>query len=158
MITCIFEKGTKAHLRHAVVDVLVLKEDKILLVRRTKRLLEGGKWGLVGGYVERTENLQEAAEREIFEETGYKIRDLTLLTIRHNADRPHEDRQNISFVFFCKALEKEGTADGESDERRWFGFDELPSEENLAFDHPLNIKLYLQYRKENFPLPVFKLR
>jgi 8-oxo-dGTP diphosphatase len=156
MITCFFEKGTEAHLRHVVVDILVLKEDKILLVKRTKTLMEGGKWGLVGGYVERDENLQEAAEREIFEETGYKIKDIILLTIRHNPDRLHEDRQNISFVFFCTALEKEGKPDWESDERRWFSFDELPPEEKLAFDHPLNIELYLKYKRENFPLPVFK--
>ncbi|MGH7202928.1 MAG: NUDIX hydrolase, partial [Candidatus Levyibacteriota bacterium] len=110
MITCFFENNNKALLRHVVVDVLVLKDEKLLLVKRTKKLLEGGKWGLVGGFVERDENLQEAVAREIFEETGYKVKDITLLTIRHNADRPHEDRQNISFVFFCIALEKEGTA------------------------------------------------
>src|SRR6266498_4251828 len=156
MITCIFENGKKADkisLRHAVVDILVLKDEKILLVKRVNKLLEGGKWGLIGGFVEMGEDLTETSYREVFEETGYRIKDLKLLTIRHNPDRPHEDRQNISFVFFATALEKEGTADWESDEQRWFEFDAIPKEEEIAFDHAKNIALYLQYKKENFPLP-----
>ena len=154
MITCSFEDGNKASLRHVVVDVLVIKENKILLVKRAQKLLEGGKWALVGGYIERDENLHEGAKREIFEETGYTVTDISLLTVRDNPDRPHEDRQNISFVFFCTALEKEGEADDESDEQRWFGFDEIP--ENLAFDHALDVELYLKYKSENLLLPVLK--
>ncbi len=152
MINCTFEKGKQASLRHAVVDVLVLKEDKVLLVKRAKRLLEGGKWGLVGGYVERDENLHEAAAREIFEETGYRVSNFKLLTIRHNPDRPHEDRQNIAFVFFCEALEKEGEPDDESDAQEWFPLTEIPE---LAFDHTQDVELYLKYKEENFSLPVF---
>ncbi len=143
MIHCAFENGGKASLRHVVADVLVLKESKILLVRRVNTLLEGGKWGLVGGFIERDENLIDACHREIFEETGYRIKDITLLTVRHNPDRPHEDRQNIAFVFFCTALEKEGKADWESDAQKWFSFDKLPKESEIAFDHYKNITLYL---------------
>ena len=71
MINCEFENGNKASLRHVVVDNLVLKDGKILLVKRTGKLLEGGKWGLAGGYVDRDETVKEAAKREILEETGY---------------------------------------------------------------------------------------
>jgi len=156
MITCHFENGNEARLRHVVVDVLVIKENKLLLVKRTKKLLEGGKWGLVGGYVERDETLQEAVKREIFEETGYTVENIRLLTVRHNSDRPHEDRQNISFVFFCDGLVKEGKPDWESDEVKWFDLNALPDEQEIAFDHQLDIDLYKQYQKEKFPLPLFK--
>lgn len=155
MITCAFEDGDRASLRHVVVDVLVLKDDKILLVKRTKKLLEGGKWGLVGGYVDRNENVKDAVNREIFEETGYRIKDITFLTVRDNPDRPHEDRQNIAFVFFCTALQKEGKPDDESDEQQWFGFDSLPEKELIAFDHHDDIELYLKYKEKNLPLPIF---
>jgi 8-oxo-dGTP diphosphatase len=154
MIDCTFENGNKAGLRHVVVDVLVIKNAKILLVKRVKKLLEGGKWGLIGGFMERNETLHETIAREIFEETGYKIKDPTLLTIRDNPDRPNENRQNISFVFFCTALEKEGKPDWESTEIKWFSFDELPKKEELAFDHHENIKLYLKYKKENIKIPL----
>jgi 8-oxo-dGTP diphosphatase len=154
MIHCTFENGNKASLRHVVIDALILQEDKLLLIKRADKLSEGGKWALVGGYVERDENLQQAVEREVFEETGYRINNMQLLTIRHNPDRPHEDIQNISFVFFCEALEKEGESDWEATEQRWFSFNELPQEE-LAFDHSQNIELYLQYKRGEVSLPVF---
>ncbi len=115
MITCSFENGNKASLRHVVVDNLVLQGDKILLVRRSGKLSEGGKWGLPGGFVDRDETIKEAAAREIMEETGYTVADLTLFRIIDTPDRPAEDRQNIAFVHFCIAQERTGTPDWESD-------------------------------------------
>ena len=53
MLTCTFEDGNKNSLRHVVVDTIVCKDGKVLLVKRIGKLLEGGKWGLVGGFVER---------------------------------------------------------------------------------------------------------
>jgi ADP-ribose pyrophosphatase YjhB (NUDIX family) len=152
MITCHFKNANETSLRHAVVDVLVLKDNKVLLVKRAQNFIEGGKWALVGGYMERDENLHQAVEREIFEETGYRVANITLLTIRHNPDRPNEDLQNISFVFFCNALEKEGQPDNESDMQQWHPLDSIPP---LAFDHTQNVTLYLQYKRESFALPVF---
>ena len=111
MLTCIFEDGGKASLRHAIVDTLVLKDGKLLLVKRTGKLLEGGKWALVGGFVDRDETLAQAAAREVMEETGWTVKDMTLLRINDSPSRPHEDRQNVAFVFFCTAVEKSGEAD-----------------------------------------------
>ncbi len=141
MITCKFEDGNKASLRHVVVDVLVLKDNQILLVKRTGKLLEGGKWALPGGFVDRDETTKEAARREVMEEAGYKVKDIKRLVIRDNPDRPKEDRQNISFVFTAKALEKTGEADWEVDDQKWFDLDNLPPKEKIAFDHHENIKL-----------------
>ncbi len=153
MITCAFEDGNQALLRHVVVDTLVLQNNKILLVKRTAKLLEGGKWGLVGGFVDRDETTSQAAEREIHEETGWNVKDVTLLTIVDRPDRPNEDRQNISFVYFCTATEKTGEADWESDDQQWYSLDKLPSPEQLAFDHVSHIKTYQKYLKEALPLP-----
>jgi 8-oxo-dGTP diphosphatase len=154
MLTCIFENGNKASLRHVTVDALVLKDGKVLLVKRTGKLLEGGKWGLVGGYVDRDETVKQAIAREALEETGYKVKNITLLTIRDNPDRPKEDRQNISFIFFCNAAEKVGESDWEVDDQKWFHFDELPSEENIAFDHYTNLQLYKEYVEKKLQLPI----
>jgi 8-oxo-dGTP diphosphatase len=154
MISCKFEDGNDALLRHVVVDTLVVKDGKLLMVRRTGKLLEGGKWGVVGGFVDRDETTAQAAEREVYEETGWKVRDLTLLTIIDRPDRPHEDRQNISFVYFCRAVEKIGEADWESDEVRWFPLNELPPKDMIAFDHAYSIELYKKYLKDSSPLPI----
>ena len=151
MITCIFEDGGKGNLRHAVVDSLLIKDNKILLVKRAENLLQGGKWGLVGGYVEMDENIREAAEREALEETGYKVKNPKLFTIADDPEKRNDPRFNIAFVFICEVLEKEGQADKESSEQKWFELDSLPKENEMAFDHFKLINLYL--KNKNNPLP-----
>ena len=55
------------------VGALVIKAGAVLLVKRGKAPSDG-KWAIPGGSVELGETLQQAAEREIFEETGIRIR------------------------------------------------------------------------------------
>jgi 8-oxo-dGTP diphosphatase len=55
------------------VGAIVFKDNCVLLVRRGQAPSEG-VWAIPGGSVEIGETLQEAAEREIFEETGIRIR------------------------------------------------------------------------------------
>ena len=155
MIGCSFENGNHASLRHVVVDNLVLQDDSILLVKRGPQLIEGGKWGLVGGFVDRDETIKQAAAREIMEETGYEVTDITLFRIIDSPNRPGEDRQNIAFVHVCVAGQQTGTPDWESTEVRWFPLSALPEEREFAFDHYGNIRLYRQYLAGSLPLPVF---
>lgn len=57
-----------------VVMVAVTNGDKLLMTKYADRLLP--QWVLIAGFVEVGETLEEAAEREVFEETGIRIRDL----------------------------------------------------------------------------------
>ena len=155
MILCQFEDGAKAHLRHAVVDALVVENNKILLVRRTPKLLEGGKYALPGGYVDPHETLEACVLRELKEETGYTAHIEKLLFIVDNPHRKNDARQNLSFVYKMKSFKKEGTPDWENTEVGWFSLDALPSETDMAFDHASIIKKYLAYRKKPFLLPHF---
>lgn len=154
MISCTFENKKTTSLRHVTVDVLVVKGNKILLVKRATGLLEAGKWASVGGFVDRGETVIQAAAREVLEESGWKIKNLQLLRIKDNPDRPHEDRQNISFTFFCEGVEKVGERDDESDEIKWFSLDMLPDATMIAFDHAADIELYKKYLKKPFSIPV----
>jgi 8-oxo-dGTP diphosphatase len=154
MINCEFENGNKAQLRHVVSDTLVLKDGKVLLSKRSKHLSEGGKWGLAGGFMERDETIKEAVHREVLEETGWEIKDLTLLTVIDNPNRPNEDRQNVDFIFFAKADKKVGEPDDESTEQKWFDLDALPTDDEIAFDHADSIKIYKKWLKDKFTLPV----
>ncbi len=54
------------------VGAIVFKDGCILLVQRGKPPAEG-YWAIPGGSVEIGESLQQAAQREIFEETGVSI-------------------------------------------------------------------------------------
>jgi 8-oxo-dGTP diphosphatase len=56
----------------AGVGVVILKGDKVLLVRRGKEPGRG-RWGLPGGAIELGETVAQAAEREVDEECGIEI-------------------------------------------------------------------------------------
>lgn len=152
MIQCQFEDGGKTSLRHSTVDAIVVKDSKILLIKRAAHLLEGGKWALPGGYLDRDETTPQGALRELYEETGYEGRVAKLLMIRDNPDRPHEDRQNLAFSFIVEPIERTGTGDEEVEEIQWFALDALPPTNELAFDHELMIQAYVQSEIEGKPV------
>lgn len=154
MINCTFENGNQNSLRHAVVNVIVLRGNEILLEKRTKGLLEAGKWGLPGGFMERDETAKETAAREVLEETGWKIDNIELFQIIDNPDRPAEDRQNVCFLFTANAVSQDGQTDWESDEQRWFDLDALPEKDQLAFDFARAIDLFKAHRQNPKQLPI----
>jgi ADP-ribose pyrophosphatase len=55
------------------VGAIVIRDNSVLLVKRNKPPGEG-LWAIPGGRVELGETLQQAAEREVMEETGLTIR------------------------------------------------------------------------------------
>lgn len=55
------------------VIVIVVKENKILMGKRLKEI-GFGKWQFPGGHLEKFETFQEAAKREVYEETGMIIK------------------------------------------------------------------------------------
>jgi ADP-ribose pyrophosphatase len=57
----------------AAVGAVVIEKGKVLLVKR-KYPPKKGKWAIPGGSVNLGETLQEAAEREIKEETGLTVK------------------------------------------------------------------------------------
>lgn len=154
MINCEFENGNKAHLRHVVACTIIAKDGKIWLAKRANKISEGGKWDLAGGFMDHDETILEAAKREAREESGWEIDDLVLLRINDQPNRPHEDRQNVDFIFTAKAVKQVGDPDDESSEQRWFALDELPPDDEIAFDHDEAIALYKKWLKVKFALPV----
>jgi len=158
MITCTFENNNKTSLRHITVNAIVTKNNQVLLGKRGtfkgKPILESGKWGLLGGFFGRDENLIKAVKREVMEESGWKINDLKLFRINDNPNRPHEDRQNVDIIFIANAVKQIKTSDEEVSKLQWFDLDKLPKKEEVAFDHGDSLELYKKYLKEEFPLPI----
>jgi len=61
----------------------IFKEDKkILMIHRT----DNNTWGIPGGSLELGESLEEAAKREVYEETNLKISHLQLFDIFSGKD------------------------------------------------------------------------
>ena len=155
MITCTFEDGGKAALRHVVVHAIVEREGKLLLVKRAPRLLEGGKWSLPSGFLDRDESASQAALRELREETGWEGKIVSLFFIKTDPNRPHEDRQNVSFYFLVTAIQKVGEEDSESTDVLWISIADLPPLDSLAFDHGEAIEKYLAYKSAPHALPLY---
>lgn len=155
MISCTFEKGFTAHLRHVVVHAICEKDGAILLEKRAGDILETGKWSLPSGFMERDETAAEAVLRELREETGWQGKVISLFRINSRPHRPHEDRQNVAFEFLVEPLEPVGTPDHESSKVEWIPIDKLLPFDQFAFDHGESLELYLKYRTERFVLPLF---
>jgi len=156
MIKCILENGHEVSFRHVTADVIVINEkNEILLVKRASNLVNGGKYAIPGGFVDRGETVREAGVREIMEETGYEVEPFLLLRIADNPDRPQEDRQNIGFFYIAKVKGGKRMLNNEVSEISWFNLNKLPSKDQFAFDHYETIQLYANYLSEKFAVPVF---
>ncbi len=154
MIICTFEKGNKASLRHIVVHAIVESQEKLLLEKRAGDLLETGKWALPGGFLDRDETAAQCILRELKEETGLVGEIVSLFRVNTNPDRPKEDRQNVALEFIIKPLSEKIEAKMEVSKVEWIPFEKLLPFEEFAFDHGETIKLYLEYRKKPFVLPI----
>lgn len=153
MINCTFENGNKASLRHVVMHAIVEKDNALLLVKRAGNLLESGKWSLPAGFLDRDETVEEGVLRELREETGWQGKIISLFRINSRPDRPHEDRQNVSFDFLIKPIKIVGKPDLESSKVEWIPIEKLLPFDQFAFDHGESIKMYLEYRKKKFIIP-----
>lgn len=158
MITCFFENGDKTSLRHITVNAIVIKDKQILLAKREtyngKPILESGKWGFLGGFLDRDENIRTGLKREVFEESGWEIDNLKLFRINDSPNRPKEDRQNVDIIFIARAVKQNKVISEEVRELEWFDLDKLPIDQ-MAFDFGENLQLFLQYQKQKFNLPIW---
>lgn len=161
MITCTFENGNVANpgLRHITIPVIVYRQNQVLLGKRGtkngKPISEFGKWGLLGGFFDRDETMIEAARREVMEESGWTIKDPVLFLINDNPNRPMEDRQNVDFIFIAEADEEVGKPDEEVSDLHWFNLDNLPPSDEIAFDHSLAMREFIDHQKSKSTLPIF---
>jgi len=66
------------------VAVLIEKDHKLLLGKRSQGSIKGGMWCLPCGFVEHHESYINAACREIVEETGLKVKITSLVNVSSN--------------------------------------------------------------------------
>jgi 8-oxo-dGTP diphosphatase len=127
--------------------VMILKEGKVLLGHRNEdpekasSLLHGqGTWTMPGGKLHFQENLKEGAIREVFEETGIKVKNLKVISVSNDIV---SDAHFVTIGFLAEEFEGEAKVmePEEIIEWKWFDLNSLPSP--LYFPSAKIIKNYL---------------
>jgi len=108
-------------------------QTKLLLIRRKKEPFKN-KWAIPGGFVEMDEELQDAAKRELAEETGVKTVELEQLHTFGAVGRDPLGRQiTVAFMCLVQGERIKAVAGDDAAGVRWFDILSLP--EDMAFDH-----------------------
>src|SRR5512134_1633061 len=104
---------------------------RILLTRRA----DNGQWCLPGGGMESGESAAEACEREVFEETGLRVRVKRLVGVYSHPDQlvvyPDGNKAHIVALHF--EAEVVSGAPGLSDETTDFGYFTLEEMQDMEF-------------------------
>jgi 8-oxo-dGTP diphosphatase len=116
------------------VDAIVFNisdgSPKVLLIKRGNEPFKG-KWAFPGGFVDMDEELQDAAARELAEETGLTGVKLQQLRAFGKCGRDPRGR-NISVMFIGVTNNDKIKSGDDAAEAKWFDIDKLPP---MAFDH-----------------------
>jgi 8-oxo-dGTP diphosphatase len=127
------------------VDCVVFGLDeadlKVLLIQRDLEPF-AGRWALPGGFVHLDETLDQAARRELQEETGLtKVFLEQLYTVSDVARDPRERVITVAHYALVRLSDHQVQAATDARNAAWFAIDDLPA---LAFDHDAIVAMALQ--------------
>lgn len=116
------------------VDCIVLQHVpagvRILLIKRKNDPFRG-KWAFPGGFMDMDETPEDAASRELLEETGIQWQRHEQVGAFGKVDRDPRGR-TVSIVYAGFVADQEARASSDADEAGWFDINDLPP---MAFDH-----------------------
>lgn len=117
------------------VDLVILTREptpRVLLIRRGRDPF-AGTWALPGGFVDENEPLEVAARRELKEEAGVEVGELTQLGTFGDPGRdPRGWTVSVVYLVRVDAEQLRPTAGDDAEATEWFAMSALPA---LAFDH-----------------------
>jgi len=123
---------------------LILKDSKILLGRKTRKLGKGF-WNGPGGKLEEGENLQDSIMREVKAETGLNIKNLEQVG-RVVVEFEDGSEGVLLHIFLTKDFDGEITDSDEMTELQWFNIERLPLD-NMWEDDEFWLPVVLEGKK-----------
>ena len=111
----------------SAVYLMLIKQNKILLLKRANTGYEDGNYSLVAGHMDGNETIKQAMIREAKEEAGITIneKDLEIVTFLHRMTDPER------FDFFLKCDKWNGNIQNmepnKCSELSWYGINDLPN-------------------------------
>lgn len=131
-----------AHIKMKVaVHLLLIKDEKILLLRRFNTGYEDGNYSVVAGHVDGNEEIITAMQREAKEEAGISIdkEDMEIVQVIH---RKAADGERIDYFLTAKKWQGEviNMEPNKCDDLSWFEIENLPD----------NTIKYIRFAIENY--------
>ncbi|MFZ1987646.1 MAG: NUDIX domain-containing protein [Minisyncoccia bacterium] len=131
----------------SAVHLILIKEEKILLLRRFNTGWNDGNYTVPAGHLDEGETVTQAVVRESLEEAGVTIKpeDLTMVHVMHRA------ANRIDFFFIARAWQGNPTnaEPDKCDDLEWFPLDNLPSNMveyvKSGIEHYQNGKLFSEF-------------
>ena len=133
------------------VDVrgVVFKDNKILLVKEKV----DGKWTVPGGWADVGSSPSENAEREVFEESGYRVKAKKVLAVYDRNKQGHTPFifHLYKIFFLCEIIGGESKTSFETDDVGFFGLDELPELSTGRVTRKQIERFFEHYKNPNLP-------
>jgi 8-oxo-dGTP diphosphatase len=108
------------------VGVIIIKDNKVLLGKR-KNAHGEGSWCFPGGHLEFNEDIEDCAKREVFEETGIKIKNIKTVTFTNDIFKEEEKHYITLFLVAEYDSRKIRVMEPEKCEKwEWFEWSNLP--------------------------------
>ena len=121
----------KYHYPSIAVDVILEKDDHLLVVLRKKDPFKGS-FAIPGGFMNEGERVEDAATREMLEETSLNIELIDILGVY---SAPNRDPRGhvVSIVFIAKMLSGNAKAGDDADSFEWLTIEDLIKNKRVSF-------------------------
>jgi len=138
------------------VGVVLVRDDKILLVKRGSPPAIG-KWSLPGGVIEPGERIDEAARRELWEETGLRARPLGVLWLLNNIVLDRERRVKYHYIiidvlFDPESIEGDLTPGSDAVDAGWFNLRDVLADRSVSRTVSRLVRYILEHGLNYIPL------
>jgi 8-oxo-dGTP diphosphatase len=114
----------------AAVYIVLIRDGKVLLIRRANTGYEDGNYGIPAGHMEAGETVRDTAVREAMEEVAVVVEpeDLTVAHTMVRKKSGEHDRDYVDFYLEAKhwAGEPKNNEPHKCDDIAWFPLDSLP--------------------------------